>query len=772
RYDGDLPVATAPVPPVPAQLPLAVAGFTGREHELARLDKLLAEVASEAGTGGGRLPAPVGIFGVSGTAGVGKTALAIQWAHRVAARFPDGQLYVNLRGYDPEQPVPAADALAGFLRAFGVSGQDIPLDLDERAARYRTTLSGRRVLVVLDNAGSAEQVRPLLPGTAGCLAVVTSRDSLAGLVALDGAYRLDLDLLPVEDAITLLRRLVGGRVDADPAAAAELAAQCARLPLALRIAAELAAAQPDTSLAGLARELADQQQRLDLLDAAGEVRTAVRSVFSWSYHQLPVDAAGAFRVLGLHPGATVDGYAVAALCDATPGHAGRLCAVLSRAHLIQPTGPGRYGIHDLLRAYAARLARAEDGEAGCRAALTRLFDWYLATSGAAMDLLHPAERHKRPRVEPAGSPPPWSGPEQARAWLDAERSNLVAVCAYAAAHGWGRHTVNLAQTLFRYLDIAGHHTDALAIHTEAHRAARDSGDRAGEARALNNLAAVFWWRAQYAQAAEYYREAVDIFRASADPSGEADALTNLGVVCRSLGDLPRAVEYHRRALVLYRQTGNQIGEAHAVTSLGVVSMMLGELPVAVEHHEQALALSRSSGKTDAEADALNNLGRAFLRLGQPARAARYHEQALALYRQHGYRGGEANTLDCLGTAYRHQHDLTRAAEYHRLALALHRRSGTRLGEAAALNGLGETLRAAGDVAGARRHHTDALALATEVTDPYEQARAHDGLATIHHLSGDPTGARTHWEHALRIHTGLGTVDADSIRDRLRALTCP
>ncbi len=276
---------------VPAQLPADVDVFTGRGLELAELDRLLTTTTAEQATAAGGGSTAVVISAVSGTAGVGKTALALRWAHRVRGEFPDGQLYVNLRGYDPDQPVSPADALARFLRALGVPGADIPLEVDERAALYRSLLAGRRMLIVLDNASTVEQVRPLLPGTPSVVVVVTSRDSLAGLVAREGGRRLDLDLLPPEDAVVLLGALIGERVAAEPDAAAVLAGQCAWLPLALRVAAELAASRPVTSLAQLVAELADEQRRLELLDAGGDPRTAVRGVFSWSYQHLPVEAA-------------------------------------------------------------------------------------------------------------------------------------------------------------------------------------------------------------------------------------------------------------------------------------------------------------------------------------------------------------------------------------------------------------------------------------------------------------------------------------------------
>ena len=348
---------------VPRELPADVDRFTGRSAELAELDQLLA-----AGGGADRDTATAAgaalICVVAGTAGVGKTALAVHWGHRVRDAFPGGQLYVDLRGYDPGKPVTAAGALAGSLRALGVADQDIPADVGERAACYRSLLDGRRALVVLDNAASVEQVRPLLPGTPSCVVVVTSRDSLPGLVARHGARRLGLDLLPAGDAVGLLRELIGERVAADPVAAATLAAQCARLPLALRVAAELAAAGPDMDLAELAGELADQQRRLDLLDAGGDPRTAVRAVFSWSYRRLPADVARAFRLIGLHPGPDLDTFAAAALTGTSAQQAADLLRQLARGHLIHRAAPGRYAMHDLLRAYAAGAGRAGAGSAG------------------------------------------------------------------------------------------------------------------------------------------------------------------------------------------------------------------------------------------------------------------------------------------------------------------------------------------------------------------------------------------------------------------------
>jgi tetratricopeptide (TPR) repeat protein len=656
---------------------------------------------------------------------VGKTALAVHWAHQVADRFPDGQLYVNLRGYDPDQLVPAADALAGFLRALGVPGPDIPPEPDERAARYRSLLAGRRMLVVLDNARSVEQARPLLPGTPACVTLVTSRDSLAGLVARDGAVRLDLDLLPTADAVSLLRALIGQRADADPGAAEALAAQCCRLPLALRVAAELAAARPAIPLAGLVDELADQQRRLDLLDAGGDSRTAVRNVFSWSYRHLDPAAARMFRLLGLHPG--LDRYAAAALTGTTVKQARRVLDVLTRAHLTQLAGPGRHSMHDLLRAYAAEQAIAHNSEAEQQAALTRLFDHYLHTAAVAMDTLFPAERHRRPGIPPPAIPgPAVADPADARAWLDAERATLVAVAVHTASHGWPGHATRLAGILFRYLDTGGHYPEAIVIHTHARHAARDIGDSAAEATALTSLGAVDWRQSRYPEASGHFGQALAICRETGDQSGEARALGNLGDIDIRLGRYPQAARRHRQALVVCHRTGDRPGKARA----------------------------------------LGNLGDIDIRLGRCQQAADHYHQALALFRETGDRIGEASTLGNLGLVDFQQGRCEQAAAHFRQALAVCHETGDRSGEAQALNGLGETFLATGRAADARAQYAAALSVTTQSGEKYEQARAHNGLAHACHAAGDPGQARRHWKEALTLYTSLGALETDQVRAHL------
>jgi tetratricopeptide (TPR) repeat protein len=808
--DAPGPVLVARV--VPAQLPADVEAFTGRSEELADLDRLLTGTSDmgAAAQATGRSSTAVVISAVSGTAGVGKTALALRWAHRVRNKFQDGQLYVNLHGFDPEQPLSTADALAGFLRALGLAGQNIPVEEEERAATYRSLLDGRRMLVVLDNASSVEQVRPLLPGTPSCVVIVTSRDSLTGLVVRHSARRMDLDLLPLEDAVALLAALIGGRVQAEPEAAAALAKECARLPLALRMAAELAAARPTISLAQLVGELADEQRRLELLDAGGDVRTAVRGVFSWSYRHLPAIAAQAFRLIGLHPGPDFDVYAVTALIDSSRDQAQQILDVLVRAHLIQIPSTARYGMHDLLHAYATYLADVEDSEAEQRAALTRLFDHYLATAAASMDILIPAEQNRRPRVPaPATATAPMADRTMARMWLDSERDTLTAVSAYTAARGWLGHTTQLSTTLYRYLDAGGHFSDGLTIHTHALHAARQADDPAAEADALLNLGHVYWQHGRYREATGHLERALSLAAEIGDRFGETNALLNLGIVNQRQGRYQQATNYLQRALALAREIGDHVGETNALLNLGIVDRREGHYQQAAGHYQQALNVASEIGDRHGEANALAHLGTIYQRQGHYQQADDHHRRALALFRGIGDRHGEANTLLGLGTVYRREGRYQQANDHHQQALTLFREMDDQHGEACALNRVGETLVAMGHTEQARAQHTAAVALAIQIGDRYEQARAHNGLAHTHQIAGaldeafyertaalalatqigeryeqarahnglahtyqgagDPDQARQHWHHALVIYTELRVPDADDVHARLIAL---
>ena len=603
------PSAAAPGPVVPRQLPTVAANFVGRTAELKELNDLLERPAAE-------LAGTTVVVAIVGTAGVGKSALAVRWAHQVAERFPDAQLYVNLRGYDPGQPMTAADALAAFLRALGVPGRDIPPEVDERAALYRSLIAGLRILIVADNTGSVEQVRPLLPAGSGCAAIVTSRDALVGLVAREGARRLHLDQLPVAETHDLLKALIGERVDADPGAAAALADHCSRLPLALRVAAELAVSRPATTLADLVSELADQKRRLDLLHADGDPQTAVRAVFSWSYRVLEADARRAFRLMGLIPTHDLDRYATAALTDMPVDRAGRLLDKLAYAHLIQAAGPGRFNMHDLLRAFADELAAAQDTAEARRVALTRLFDYYLQVSAAAVHTLYPAEYHNLSRLLPPPTLARLVGTQvAARAWLDAQQPNLVAAAKYMADFGWPDHAVQLAAVLYLYLEAGDHYGEAAAIHAYARDAARRISDRTAEANAITNLGLIDLRQGRYQQAAEHHLRALDLFRDTSDRTGEARVLGNLGLIGFQEGRYQEASSNHRRSLALYREIGDRTGEGRALTNLGDVYLRQGRYQEAAEFHKQALSIFRQNGYRSAEAYPLTNLGDVYLRQG-------------------------------------------------------------------------------------------------------------------------------------------------------------
>jgi tetratricopeptide (TPR) repeat protein len=703
---------------------------------------------------------------VHSASGVGKTALAVHWAHHAAGRFPDGQLYVNLRGYGRDQPMCAADALARFLRALGVASQDIPVDEDERAARYRTLVAGRRMLVVLDNTRSVEQVRPLLPGTAACTVVVTSRDALAGLVARDGAIRLDLDLLPLADAVNLLRALIGTRVDTDPDAAEALADLCSCLPLALRVAAELASARRATPLTDLVTELTDQQLRLDLLDAGGDPRTAVRAVFSWSYCHLDANSARAFRRAGLHPGPDFDPYAVAALTGATLEQSRRVLDVLARTHLIQQTGPGRYGMHDLLRAYARELATAHDGEDAGRAALTRLFDYYLHTAVVAMDTLFPADRYRRPRIRtPADSAPTLTGPATARSWLDAERTALVAVAEHAGCHSWPGHAIRLADNLYRYLIWGSHAPEALTILTSALRAARETSDRAAEAAALNSLGAFDLLQDRHQQAADRFRQAVDLSREVGDQPGEARAVLSLGWIDVHLGRYQQAADRFRQAVDLSREVHDLFAEGRALTWLGRIDVLLGRYQSATDLLQHALARCRLAGDQNGEGYTLTRLGEVDLHEGRYREAADRQRQAVDIFREIGDRAGEARALNYLGEADVHLGQYVQAIGHHEQAAELYREINNQAGVAEVLNGLGKAHLAADRPTDARIQHTLALGLASRTGRRFEQARAHDGLARAWQALGDSRACR-HWQQALDLYVSLGSPAAEEIRTQL------
>lgn len=632
--------------PVPRQLPAVPRDFTGRVADLARLDELLRPDRAEA-------PSAVVISTIDGTAGVGKTTLALVWARRVRDRFPDGQLYVNLRGYDPGAPAAPAEVLDGFLRALDVPADKIPPTVPERAALFRSLLDGRRVLVVLDNAGSAEQVRPLLPGSPSCLAVVTSRASLAGLAVSVGAVRIGLDRLPLDDAVALLRAIVGApRADREPEAVVELARSCARLPLALRLAGRRAVARPRARLADVVAELADEAERLELFSAEDDEFTAVRPVFSWSYRRLPADQARVFRLLGLHAGPDIGVHAVAALAGTSPARARRLLDGLADANLVELADRDRFTLHDLLRAYAREQAETGDTAEFRHEAVRRLVGYYLHTATAADQALHPGRPHVTAQGAPApGHPVTFAGYDDALAWYEVERAALPAVCDLAARTGLSTAAWELPWRMWGFFQVRKYSSDWVHTHRTGLDAARGAGDRYGEARMHNGLGGAYVWLRRLDEAVEHFREALRLFREVGDRWGEGSALGNLGDAHLVAGRFAESVGYSTRALAIFGETGNPYMLGVALGNLGEAHLGLHRYEQAHDHFVRVLELCRRIDHRHGENLTLIHLGEAALGLGRYDEAVDHLTLALDLSHDTGSRHNEGVTLDVLGQVH-------------------------------------------------------------------------------------------------------------------------
>jgi DNA-binding SARP family transcriptional activator len=651
----------------PSMLPAAVAGFAGRSAELAALSAMPGQ--------GGR---PVLITAIGGTAGVGKTALAVHWARQHAAWFPDGQLYANLRGFGPADPLPATEALRAFLEALKVPAAQIPASLDGRRALYRSQLAGKKILILLDNARDPAQVRPLLPATPTALVLITSRNELASLVVADGAQPITLDVLTVPEAREMLAQRLGPeRVAAQPAAASELIGLCARLPFALAVTAARAAAHPGLPLAALTAELRDASSRLDAL-ATGEDATDARAVLSWSYQQLSPATARMFRLLGLHPGPDITAPAAASLAGLDPPQARRLLRELTRGCLLTEHTPGRYALHDLLRAYATEQAHATDTDADHHAATGRMLDHYLHTAHAATLLLNPAK-------EPVGLAPPRPGAapgqpadyRQALAWFEAEHPVLLAALTLAAGSGFDSHAWQLPWAMTSFLQPRGHWQEWAATQRTALAAATRLGDTAAQALSGRLLA----------------------------------------MACTNLGDHDQARGHFASSLTLYQRLGNRLGEARIHQSLGMLAQRQGCYADALGHAEQALRLCQAIGDKTSEAVALNNVGWYHGLLGDHQQARAFCRQALTLSAQAGHRGLEGAAWDSVGYAEHHLGNLAEAAACYQRAVSLHREGGNRVSEAEALAHLGDTRHAAGELAQAREAWQQALAILEDLQHP-------------------------------------------------------
>lgn len=659
----DLPAPETTVGPLiqhPEQLPRAVPEFVGRSAELAGLDGLLHSRADGSTS--------VAVSVVSGMAGVGKTALALHWAHRVADRFPDGQLYVNLRGYDEAGAVSPPDALSGFLEALGVPHARIPSDMEARTGLYRSLLASRRMLLVLDNARDSAQVRALLPGAGRCMVVVTSRDRLGGLIAAECATPLTLDVLTVEESRSLLARRLGvSRLACESVAVADIIEAAGRLPLALSIVAARVATHPTFPLSAIAAELHSAEARLDAL-ADGDVRR----VFSWSFLALGVDAARLFTLLGLHPGPDLTTAAASALAGVSAAAVTPILRELTRLHLLAEQAPGRFAFHDLLRAYAAELAQSSERGDEHGAARQRLYDHYLHAAYPAARLLQP----QWPPIEPVPPLPvpvrrPVTDHDGALAWFTAEHRVLVRVVRQAAENGFETYAWQIAWALTTFVAPRGLWQDQLAIQEVALGAAEKIDDIAGQAVA-NRLVSRALTRLGDRTTAEYrLKRALELHERLGDPIGQAQTLHNYCELCYLDGRLDEALAHGREALRLYRSVGNHAGEARTLNAIGWLLATTGDYVQAIASCTEALDQQRLSDDRNGQAATLDSLGFAYDRLGERDRAANCYEQAIELFRDSADRYHEAETLIRLGETREGMGDRNAAAVAWRLAARIY-----------------------------------------------------------------------------------------------------
>ena len=737
-------------------LPRDTVSFTGRERELARLLEALTPEAADG--------VVLGIHAIDGMAGIGKTAFAVHAAHGLAGDFPDGQFFLPLHAHTPGQrPVDPADALASLLLTAGVAAQQIPPGLQARAAQWRGHVADKKILLLLDDAAGHEQVRPLLPGTPESLVLITSRRRLA---ALEDAAQISLDTLSPPEAATLLARLAARPgMRAGDAAVAQLIRLCGYLPLAIGMLASQLRNHPARTGAGLAAELAAARDRLALMYAEN---VSVAAAFDLSYQDLTPGQQRLFRGLGRAPGPSIDAYAAAALDGTSLATARRHLDELYDQHLLAEPAPGRYQLHDLLREHARGLASADDPAEADEAA-GRLLDYYLHTALAAgrhFALRGSIDRWPRPGDPPAQAPDV-STLGQASAWLEAERANLHAAADYAAVGARSRHAIAIPAAMSGFLAARGHWDQSVGLHQIALAAARQAGDRLGEADTLSKLGTLQRETGDYPAAAATLARALALYRDIGDQPGQAGTLSQLGFLHVLSGDYPAATASYQKALTLARSAGDRHGQAWTLTGLGLLQQLTGDHPAATVSLQQALALFGDLGNLLGQAQALNALGVVQQETGDHPAAAASQRQALALFGDLGDLLGQALALNDLGLVQQETADYPAAAASHQQALELFGDLGNLLGQAEALNRLGELATRTAHTPQARKYHIQALAIARDLGSAPEEARALEGLGHSHLQDGHPGQAAAQLRQALTIYQRIGAPAARRVQETLQ-----
>jgi DNA-binding SARP family transcriptional activator len=777
----DAPAATVP----PECLPPDLTSFAGRDTEIRAIVALAARQ-------NGSVKAGAVISAIDGMAGIGKTTLAVHVAHRLAPRYPDGQLFVDLHGFtDGIDPTDPHDAIFRLLRQLGLPAESIPPDPEDRVALYRRRLAGTRTLILLDNVATEDQVRPLLPSVPGCFVLITSRRRL---IEIDDLQPLPLDVLPSTDGVTLFHEIVGATRSAqEPGMAEEVVSLCDGLPLAIRIAGARLRARPTWSLAYLADRLRDSRYRLAELETG---QRSVAAAVQVSYKVVTGEQQRLFRLLGLHVGSHIDTYAAAALADIDLRDADRLLEALVDANLLQSDGPGRYHLHDLVRHHAAHLAEQQEPEQYRRDATLRLFDYWLVAAAGANDVLSPHRpveitfTHRPPHI------PELRTLEQVQDWFEAQRPNLLLAIAYSGRHGMDTHTWQLSFAIRNLLRTQGYVDDMLTTQQAALTASAGQGDSAFRAELLATIGLGQWYLGNSERTIDSFDRALRMFRAIGHQRGEARVLTTMGLVywrlgryqdaldCRTaaddlaaelddqavwldaihllgltywrLGRYRDVLELHRHALAVADEIGSPRDEAELLNANGLATVRLGRYDTILVDQQRALAIHREHGNLAGQIHTRNIMGMALIRMGRPGEAQEHQKHALAISRQISDRWGEAHTLNIIGLATADLGDPVTALGTFEQALGIVRRTGDPALECDILNGLGAAYLALEKHDEAVEAHRQALGIAARIGERYEEARAHTGLAAA--LEPDPDAA-AHRAAAARLREELGVPSA-------------